>query len=144
MVRDADQVPELQGADAGLLLHFAQGGDGDVLAGLLVAFREVPEAAAADQQAVAPAVPDQSAGGVDFPEFGAEACVHPFRVRIRDVDALERLRTFEHPDQGVEVDPRAGVEFDGVRVRENRLPGAADGDEALFKINLVHYGHDFC
>ena len=71
VVGDADQAAQLELVHAGLLLDLPEGGHLDVLAGLLVALGQVPEAAAGDQEVVPAAVGNQAAGRIDLLEFGA-------------------------------------------------------------------------
>ena len=138
VVGDADQAAQLELVHAGFLLHLAEGGHLDVLAGLLVAFGQVPEAAAGDQEVVAAAVGHQAAGRIDLLEFGAEAAVGPLGVVRGDVDALQGVLHLEHPHEGVDVQLVPEVEFDRIRIRKGLVVRGADDDASFPEIYLVH------
>ena len=139
VVRDADQVPQVELAQPGLFLDFPQGGDPYVLTSFLMPFRQVPQAAPFDEQVVSPAVADQAAGGIDFLEAGTESPVAALRVPVRDVDLLQAVGDLEHPYEGIDVDFPAGMELHRVRVGERLVVGRADDDASFLKIDFAHY-----
>ncbi len=138
VVGDADEAAELELVHAGLLLDFAERRHFDVLAGFLMAFGEVPEAAAGDKEKVAATVGNQAAGGIDLLELRTDAAVSLFRVVGGDIDAGKRVLDLEHPDEGMDIHPVPDVEFDGVRIGQGLVIRGADDDTALLEINLVH------
>ena len=138
VVRDADEPPDDEVVDAGLFLHFPEGGHLDVLAGLLVPFGKVPESVAADQQEVSPAVGNESARGIDLPEFCAHPAVGPFGVGGRHVDARQGFRGFKHPYERSDVHLRARMEFDGVGIAQCLVPFRTDDDAAFLEVDFVH------
>ena len=80
MVGDAYQVAKKQVVDAGFFMHFPQCGCGDVLARVLMTFRQVPESASADQKVVSAPVRNQSAARIHLQEFCTDLPVGIFCI----------------------------------------------------------------
>ena len=134
----ADKRPELQLVNSGLFLNLAQGGYGNVLTGLLVAFRQVPQASAVDQQKVAPPVGYQSAGRIDFAEFRAQALVGAVHIRGGDVDSGNGVRSLEHLHKGADVNSSSHVKLHRVRVGKPFVGRTAYDYASFLEVYPVH------
>ena len=91
MVCHADQSPQHEVFDSGLLLYFPQSCGLYVLSGVLMPFGQIPESVSADKKVVSAAVGDQPASGIHFQEFRTDLFVCLADVVGRNAYPVKRV-----------------------------------------------------
>lgn len=138
MVGNTYQVTELQIFNTGFFFDLTESCDTDILTGLLMTFRKIPEAVTANHQKITTTIAGQASGSIDLLELTANNPVTLLHRIGRNVDTLESCRSLEHLHQRTDVVPVGKMKLDSIGVCQCCFLRSTYYNGPAVKIYLVH------